>query len=67
MHSLRIVLNSLADYPSWFVLLCLCLSLGALFYVAVKLLKWAFYLLLALLLAGGICWCVWLLFSTKGP
>ena len=55
-------LESLASYPHWFVAACLTLVAAAAIWVLAKVLKWGLYLLIALVLAGGLGVTVWLLF-----
>ena len=56
------LLDSLAGYPHWFVAACVTLVLAAVIWLLAKLLKWGLYLLIALVLAGGIATTIWLLF-----
>lgn len=55
------MLESLAGYPRWFVVLCVTIVAAALLWVLAKLLKWGLYLLIALVLIAGIAATVWLL------
>ena len=48
------VVDSLADYPRWFVVACLVIVAAVLVWLAVKVLKWALWaLLITVLLVGG--------------
>jgi hypothetical protein len=53
----------LAGYPSWFVAACVTVVACALIWFAVKLLKWSLYLLMALVLVGGVIATGWLIIS----
>jgi hypothetical protein len=55
-------LDSLASYPHWFVVACLTLVAAAVIWLLAKLLKWGLYLLIALVLVGGLGASIWLLF-----
>jgi len=48
------VFDSLAGYPPWFVALCATIVACVLIWCAAKLLKWSLYLLMALVLVGGV-------------
>ena len=61
MEKLTPLFNSLADYPRWVVVACLAIVGALVIYVVVKLLKWSLYLLLVLVLVGGLGLAVWLL------
>ena len=54
----KTIMDSLADYPAWFVVLCSVVVLAALLCIFAKLL----YALIFLLLAGGLSCAAWLLF-----
>ena len=54
------LLDSLASYPPWFVAACLTLVLAAMIWLLAKLLKWGLYLLIALVLSGGLAATIWL-------
>ena len=56
------LLDSLAGYPPWFVAACLTLVLAAVIWLLAKLLKWGLYLVIALVLSGGLAATIWLLF-----
>jgi uncharacterized membrane protein YhdT len=48
------VVESLADYPHWFVVACVTIVAAVLIWLTVKVLKWTLWLLLiAVLLVGG--------------
>ncbi|MFI5356061.1 MAG: hypothetical protein ACHQ4G_01875 [Opitutales bacterium] len=55
-------LDSLAEYPRWFVVACLALLAAVGLWVAAKILKWTLYLLIAAILIGGGVAAVWLFF-----
>ena len=55
--------DSLAGYPPWFVAACATVVAVVLIWFAAKLLKWSLYLLMALVLIGGIAATVWLIFK----
>ncbi len=57
---LKSMMNSLREYPSWFVAICLCLTGAAAIYVLAKLVKFTLYTLLVLVLVGGLAASVWL-------
>lgn len=63
MDSLKPMLNSLHEYPSWFVVLCLCLAGSVAIYVLAKLIKWTLYTLLVFVLLGGLALSIWLFFK----
>jgi len=54
--------DSLAAYPSWFVAACLTVVVAVIVWVLAKVLKWALYLLVGLVLIGGAATTIWLLF-----
>ncbi len=56
------LLDSLAGYPRWFVAACVTIVAAVVIWIAAKLLKAALYVLLFLVLIGGIATTVWLLF-----
>jgi uncharacterized membrane protein YhdT len=48
------VVESLADYPHWFVVTCVTIVAAVLIWLVVKVLKWTLWLLLiTVLLVGG--------------
>jgi len=51
----------LAAYPEWLLVLGGTLVLAVAIWLFMKVVKWLLYLLLALVLIGGIGWAVWLL------
>jgi hypothetical protein len=55
------LLDSLGRYPPWVVAVGLAVVAAAALWILVKLLKWSLYLLLGLVLVGGIAAIVWLL------
>jgi hypothetical protein len=61
MEQLTSMLNSLADYPRWMVVACLAIVGALAIYVFAKLLKWSLYLLMAVVLVGGLGLAAWLL------
>ncbi len=54
-------LDSLAGYPAWFVAACLTVVAAVLIWLFAKVLKWALYLLIGLVLIGGAATTLWLL------
>ena len=61
MERLTSMFNSLADYPRWLVVACLAIVGALAIYVVAKLLKWSLYLLMVVMLVGGLGLAVWLL------
>ncbi|HTZ19836.1 MAG TPA: hypothetical protein VMC06_03055 [Opitutaceae bacterium] len=61
MERLTSMFNSLADYPRWLVVACLAIVGALAIYVVAKLLKWSLYLLMVVVLVGGLGLAVWLL------
>jgi len=55
------MLDSLADYPRWFVVLCGTIVAAVLIWVTMKLLKVALWLLIGTVLIVGLGSAVWLL------
>jgi len=53
--------DALAAYPEWLLVLAGTLVLAAAIWLFMKVVKWLLYLLLALVLIGGVGWAVWLL------
>ena len=51
----------LSAYPRWVVVLVGTLVAALLIWILMKLLKWTLWLLLFVVLFGGIGWAVWLL------
>ena len=56
------LLDSLADYPRWVVVVCTTIVLAAAIWVVMKLLKWTLWLLLLGVVIIGLGTAVWLLF-----
>ncbi len=56
------MLDSLADYPRWFVVLCGTIVLAAAIWVAMKLLKWTLWLLIFGVVVVGLASAAWLFF-----
>ena len=54
-------LDSLADYPRWFVVACGTIVAAVLIWVVMKLLKLALWLLIATVLVVGLGTAAWLL------
>ncbi len=59
MELLPVMLDSLAAYPSWFVVACVTVVLAVGIWALVKVVKWMLYALLALVLIGGLGMVVW--------
>lgn len=57
------LLDSLAGYPRWFVVACATIVLAVAIWIFAKLLKWSLYLLMVLVLIGGLAATVWLIFK----
>ena len=55
-------LDSLGEYPRWFVVACLAVVAAVGLWIVAKILKWTLYLLIAAILIGGIATAVWLFF-----
>jgi len=59
MDTLRPILDSLGEYPRWFVIACVTLVAAAGLWVLSKVLKWTIYVLVALILlvgGGAVVW-----------
>lgn len=56
-------LQSLGEYPRWFVIACLTVIAAAGLWLLAKALKWTIYLLLTVVLLGGAAAVVWLLWK----
>lgn len=56
-------IESLAEYPPWFVAACVTVVGVTLVWVAAKLLKWSLYVLMVLMLLGGVGFTLWLFFN----
>ena len=54
------LLDSLAGYPEWLVVGCLTIVAVVAIWLVAKLLKWSLYLLMGLVLVGGVAATVWL-------
>jgi hypothetical protein len=63
MDSLTPLFNSLAEYPRWLVVACLAIVGALVIYIVAKLLKWSLYLLMVVVLVGGLGLAAWLLLS----
>ncbi len=61
MEILTPMFNSLADYPRWMVVACLAIVGALAIYLVAKLLKWSLYLLMVVVLVGGLGLALWLL------
>ena len=61
MEMLPMMLDSLAAYPSWFVVACVTVVLAAGLWALVKVVKWMIYALMALVILGGFTLMAWLL------
>jgi hypothetical protein len=55
------LLDSLGAYPPWFVAACLTVVVAVVIWLLAKVLKWAMYLLIGLVLVGGAATTLWLL------
>jgi len=55
------MLDSLADYPRWFVVLCATIVLAVVLWIGMKLLKVALWLLIGTVLVVGLGTAAWLL------
>jgi hypothetical protein len=53
--------QSFAGWPDWLVVAVATISLALMIWVAIKVLKWALWLLFFLVLLGGFGWVAWLL------
>lgn len=49
----------LSAYPRWLVVLAATLVTVLVLWIMLKLLKWAMWLLLAVVLAAGLAWSLW--------
>ena len=56
------MLDSLADYPRWFVVLCATIVLAVLIWGLMKLLKWTLWLLIFVVVVVGLASAAWLFF-----
>lgn len=63
MDSLNVMLDSLAAYPPWLVAACATVVLAVGLWAVIKVVKWVLYLLLALVILGGLGAVAWLLFA----
>jgi hypothetical protein len=61
MERLTPLFNSLADYPRWTVVACVAIVGALAIYLVAKLLKWSLYVLLILVLVGGLGLAAWFL------
>ena len=61
MEPMPTFLESLRDYPRWFVVACLTIVAAVGLWIFVKVLKWTLYLLIAVVLLGGGAAVVWYL------
>ncbi|MCF7689345.1 MAG: hypothetical protein K9M98_15765 [Cephaloticoccus sp.] len=66
MDQLPPFLESLGEYPRWFVVACLTVVAAVGLWLLVKVLKWTLYLVLAVVLLGGGATVVWLLLHKAG-
>ncbi len=55
------MLDSLADYPRWFVVACATIVLAVVLWIGMKLLKLALWLLIGTVLVVGLGAAAWLL------
>ncbi|MFM9954614.1 MAG: hypothetical protein ACKVVO_11195 [Opitutaceae bacterium] len=55
------MLDSLADYPRWVVVVCVTIVLAAAIWVVMKLLKWTLWMLLFAVLIIGLGTAAWLM------
>ncbi len=53
------MLDSLADYPRWFVVACATIVLAVVLWIGMKLLKLALWLLIGVVLVVGLGTAVW--------
>lgn len=56
------MVDSLADYPRWFVVLCATIVLAVSIWIVMKLLKWTLWLLLIGVVLVGFAGAAWLFF-----
>lgn len=61
MDPLPPYLDSLGEYPRWFVVACATVAAAVGLWILAKLLKWTIYLLVAVVLLGGAATVAWLL------
>ncbi len=61
MESPSTMTDAFAAYPAWLLVLGGTLVLAVAIWLFIKVVKWLLYLLLALVLLGGVGWVVWLL------
>jgi hypothetical protein len=61
MEMLPTMFDSLAAYPRWFVAACVTVVLAVGIWALIKVVKWVLYLLLALVILGGLVAVGWLL------
>jgi hypothetical protein len=57
------LIDSLSGYPQWLVMACLTVVAVVAIWLVAKLLKWSLYLLMVLVLIGGLAASVWLVFN----
>ncbi len=55
------LVDSLADYPRWVVVVCVTIVLAAAIWVVMKLLKWTLWMLLIAVLIIGLGTAAWLM------
>lgn len=66
MESLPPFLESLGEYPRWFVLACVTLVAAVGLWMLAKVLKWTIYLLVAVVVIAGAAAVVWYLTQNGG-
>ncbi len=66
MDTLPPFLDSLGEYPRWFVVLCLTLVAAVGLWLLAKALKWTIYLLVAVIVIAGSGALVWYLMQNNG-
>lgn len=57
------IFDAFAGYPRWLVAACLTVVVAVAIWVIAKILKWSLYLLLILVLVGGVAATLWLVFN----
>lgn len=56
-------LDALSGYPEWLVAAVLTIVAVVAIWLVAKLLKWSLYLLMVMVLVGGVIATIWLLFA----
>ena len=55
-------IDSLSSYPRWLVIAAATLVAALLVWLVAKLLEWTLWLILIVVIVGGLAWAAWALF-----